>query len=183
MKNVVRLALALCALALASPAAAQQARPTFGFGVSILPFAQPSVVLPTAELYLPIRVAPAFRLEPSLGIFTSNEPTPGTDTRDITIGVGAFWVKQLAAPLDMYVGGRLKLNFAHVSTTNAAGTTASDSDTDLVLAAALGGEYYVATQLSVGLEGELGLYDHGNVSGDDTGVFTTGLAFLRIYFF
>jgi hypothetical protein len=183
MKNVVRLTLALCALALTSPASAAEQRHTLGFGVSYVPFAAPSAILPTAELYLPIQVAPAVRLEPSLGIFTNDEPTPGTDTRDITIGLGAFWVKPLAPPFDMYVGGRLKLNFAKRTDTNAAGASVSDSDTDLYLMAALGGEYYVVPQLSVGLEGELGLYSRGAVHGDDSGFFTTGLAFLRLYFF
>ncbi len=183
MKNFVRLALAACALALAVPAAAQQTqRPTLGFGISFVPFAQPSADLPTVELYLPIRVAPAFRLEPSLGIYSRNEPSPGTDRRDITVGVGAFWVKQLAAPADMYVGGRLRLNFADAKTTFANGTTASDSDTDIFIAAALGGEYYLVPQFSLGLEGELGYYDHGDVNLGTSGVFTTGLAFLRLYF-
>ncbi len=183
MKKVVRLALALCALALAAPAAAQaQQRSTLGFGVSIVPFANPSFDLPTAELYLPIRVAPAFRLEPSLGIYSHNEPTPGTDTRDITIGVGAFWVKPVVATVDLYVGGRLKLNFAEAKTTAANGATTSNSDTDVFIAAALGGEYYLVPQFSLGLEGELGYYDHGAVNGDTSGVFTTGLAFLRLYF-
>ncbi len=177
MKNVVRLALALCALAAAVPAAAQQQRPKIGFGVSFAPFAQATTALPSAELYLPIRIAPAFRLEPSLGIYTNDQPSPGTDRRDITIGVGAFWVKSVAAPVDMYVGGRLKLNFAHEEN-----PAASDSATDMFLAAALGGEYYVVPQFSVGFEGELGLYDHGSVNGDDSGFFTTGLAFLRLYF-
>jgi hypothetical protein len=179
MKNVVRLALALCAFAIAAPAnAQQQARPTLGFGISMMPFAQPSALLPTAELYLPIRIAPAFRLEPSLGIF-SRDVSGGNKTRDFTLGVGGFWVKPIATPGDMYVGARLKLNFARVE--NAAGV--SDSGTDFSLAAALGGEYYVVPQFSVGLEGQLGLYQNSTVSGDDSGFFTTGLAFLRLYFF
>ena len=176
MKNAVRLALALAALALAVPAAAQQQpRPTLGFGVSVAPI-ENALLWPTFELYLPIRLAPEFRLEPSLGIM-SRDVNGGTDTRDITLGVGAFWVKPIAAPLDMYVGGRLKLNFAHSS-----GPAGSDSDTDVLLAAALGSEYYVVPQFSVGLEGQLGLYQHGAINGDDSGFYTAGLAFLRMYF-
>jgi hypothetical protein len=183
MKNVARLALALSALALASPAAAQQqTRPMLGFGISVAPIAEAAFTSPTVELVLPIRVAPAFKLEPSLGIFSRDRPSPGTDTRDITLGVGAFWVKPIAAPMDMYVGGRLKLNFAHESTTTGAGTTVSDSGTDMSIAAALGGEYYVVPQFSVGLEGQLGLYNHSLINGDDSGFFTNGLAFLRLYF-
>ncbi len=178
MKNVVRLALALCALALAVPAAAQQQqRPMLGFGVSFVPFASPSAILPTAELYLPINVAPVLRIEPSLGIF-SRDVSGGTKTRDVTLGVGVFYVKSIAAPVDMYVGGRLKLNFAHVET--AAGAT--ESDTDVFVAAALGGEYYVVPKFSVGFEGNLGLYQQGTVNGDASGWYTTGLGFMRLYF-
>ncbi len=177
MKNVVRLALALCALALAVPAAAQQARPKLGFGISVVPFASPSAILPSAELYLPIRVAPQLKIEPSLGIFT-RDVSGGNKTRDVTLGVGVFYVKPLAAPVDMYVGGRLKLNFAHEE--NAAGV--GTSDTDVFVAAALGGEYYVVPAFSVGFEGNLGLYQQGTVNGDASGFYTTGLAFMRLYF-
>ncbi len=177
MKNVVRLALALCALAAAVPAAAQQQqRHTIGFGISVVPI-DAAGVTPTIELYLPIRVAPAFRLEPSLGIF-SRDVSGGNKTRDFTLGLGAFWVKPVATAVDMYAGGRLKLNFARFE--NAAGV--SDDGTDFSLAGALGGEYYVVPAFSVGLEGQLGLYDHGSVNGDNSGFFTTGLAFLRLYF-
>jgi len=175
MKNAVRLALALAALALAVPAAAQhEARPAVGLGVSITPNDAFLGVNQTIELYVPIRIAPQIRIEPSLGIFSSNG---ATDRRDFTLGIGGFWVAPVAGPVDLYAGGRLKLNFAHQST-----AAASDSSTDVSIAAALGGEYYLVTHFSVGLEGQLGYYSHGTVNGDDDGLFTTGLAFLRLYF-
>src|SRR5512141_1042530 len=139
MKNLVRLTLALCALALASPASAQQARSMLGFGISVVPL-DGGPMASTVELYLPIRVAPAFRLEPSLGVYSRDVSGAGTDHRDITLGRGAFFLKAVATPVDMYVGGRVKLNFAHVSTTSGGGVTVSDSGTDFSLAAALGGE-------------------------------------------
>ena len=177
MKNAARLAVALAALTLAAPAAAQQQqRPTLGFGISIVPLEVAGQV-PTVEVYLPIRIAPQFRLEPSLGIFSRNV-SGGTDTSNVTIGVGGFWVATVSAPVDLYAGGRLKLNFAHQSTV-AAGST---SDTDVSIAAALGGEYYLVPHFSLGLEGQLGYYSHGAINGDDSGWFTTGVAFLRLYF-
>jgi hypothetical protein len=180
MKNAVRLALALCALALATPAAAQQAppqaRPQIGFGISIVPLEVAGQV-PTVEVYLPIRIAPQFRLEPSLGIFSRDQAGTLPDTRDVTLGIGGFWLAPVAAQVDLYAGGRLKLNFAHESTP--AGST---SDTDVSIAAALGGEYYLVPHFSLGLEGQLGYFSHGSVNGDDSGFFTTGVAFLRLYF-
>ena len=185
MKNLLRVAAVLGAIALAAPASAQtttaaaaQRRPTVGLGISVVPFAELAGVTPTIEIYVPINLAPQFRLEPSLGIFTRNRNGTGvTDTTDFTLGVGGFFVKPIAPPVDMYVGGRLKLDFA--SSDN--GVT-SNSDTDVAVAAALGGEYYLVTHFSVGLEAQLGYYSRGQVSGDDSGWFTTGLAFLRMYF-
>ncbi|HET8539778.1 MAG TPA: outer membrane beta-barrel protein [Anaeromyxobacter sp.] len=180
MKNVARIALALSALALAAPAAAQQSRPTLGLGVSIVPV-DAAGVLPPIEVYVPIRIAPNFKLEPSLGIWTRDQGGVGAnDTRDLVLGLGAFFVKPIAGAADMYVGGRLKLNFAKTDD----GTT-SNSDTDIVVAAALGGEYYLVPLFSIGLEAQLGLYQRGTAGdfgADDDGFFTTGLGFLRLYF-
>lgn len=187
MKNGIRLALALSALALAAPTLAQTAtaagagsRPMWGIGISVLPFQAGPNVGATYEINVPIRIAPQIRLEPSLGIFTRNtrNTTAGNpDTTDWTLGIGGFWVKPVSSAFDMYAGGRLKLNFASVDT----GTT-SDSSTDVAIVAALGGEYYVVPHFSVGLEGQFGFYDLGAVSGDASGWATTGLAFLRLYF-
>jgi hypothetical protein len=174
MKKTLPLA-ALAALTLALPAAAQERRPV-GLGVSIAPFAQAVQLSPAVEVYVPIAIAPQFRLEPSLGIWTNDEDA-GLESKDVTLGLGAFFVKQVAPPADMYAGARLKLNFASVDN-----GVVSDSDTDFVLAAALGGEYYFVPQLSLGLEAQLGLYQRGDVSGNDSGFFTNGLAFLRFYF-
>ncbi|HEY6002830.1 MAG TPA: outer membrane beta-barrel protein [Anaeromyxobacter sp.] len=167
-------------LAVAFSAAAQE-RPKVGLGIGIAPFAVPgsgaATVSRTVELYVPIAIAPQFRLEPSLGISTDDEPGNGTDTRDFTLGIGAFLVSRLAPTADMYVGGRLRLNFAKVSN-----PVASDTGTDLQIAAAIGGEVYLVPRFSLGLEGELGLFQNSRVSGDNDGVFTTGIAFLRVYF-
>lgn len=167
-----KLVLSLVALAAAFSAAAQE-RPKFGIGVAITP----NEYQPTISVHFPITIAPQFRLEPELGILTNNQDAGGVDTSNITLGVGAFYVSRMAPALDMYVGGRLKLNFASVDD-----GVNDESDTDLLLAAALGGEYYLLSQFSLGLEAQLGRYQRGDVSGDDSGFFTTGLAFLRLYF-
>jgi hypothetical protein len=175
MKKMLRLAAALAVLVAASSAAAQE-RPKLGVGISIVPLEGAGAV-PTVEVYVPLMIAPNFRLEPSLGIFTNDPSGGGTETSDITLGVGAFFVNQIAPQADMYVGGRLKLNFASFDN-----GVVDDSDTDVLLAGALGGEYYLVPKFSLGLEAQLGLYSQGDVSGDASGFFTTGLAFLRLYF-
>jgi hypothetical protein len=171
-----KLAVALAALALSLPAAAQDRaaqdraaeRGRFGLGVSIVPIAG----TPTVELYLPIAVSRELRLEPSLGIDT------GDDTSNVTTGLGVFVLSRLAPAVDMYVGGRVKLNFASVDVPGGG----DESGTDFLLAGALGGEYYLAPRFSLGLEGDLGFHADSDASGDDSGLFTTGLAFLRLYF-
>jgi hypothetical protein len=185
MHSITRVVAAAAILALAAPAAAQQQKAAgapdpvrFGFGISIVPLQAGAGVVPPVEIYAPIAIAPQFRLEPSLGIFTANEGgTGGVDTTDVLLGIGAFFVNKLAPQVDMYMGGRLKLNFASADN----GVT-DDSDTDLILAAAAGGEYYFVPKFSLGLEAQLGIYDLGDVSGDVSGFFTSGLAFLRMYF-
>jgi hypothetical protein len=176
-----KLVVALAALALASPALAQESRPSFGIGVSVSPLG-PSTVLPTTEVYLALQLAPQLRIEPSIGILTRDEPAGGNDTSDITVGVGVLFTQRVAPAADVYVGGRLKLNPASLEEDVVGG--ADDSGTDLVLAAAVGGEYYLAPRFSLGAEGQLGFYDTNDASanGDASGVFTNGLAFVRFYF-
>jgi hypothetical protein len=178
MKNVIRFVALAAALALAAPASAQPraSENRFGIGIGIFPI-DGGAQAGTVEVYFPIALAPNFRLEPSIGVFTVNEDGGGTDTRDLTLGVGAFFVNPVAQQVDMYAGGRLKLNFASTDTPGG-----DDSDTDLIIAAALGGEYYFVPKFSLGLEAQLGRYQHGDVRGDDSGFFTTGVAFLRVYF-
>ncbi len=176
-----RLLVALAFLAWAAPAPAQEARPAFGVGVAINALGAPDVA-PTVEVYVPMRVAPNLRIEPSLGIRTVNRPSaPGNqDERDVTVGVGVFLLSRVSSPVDVYAGGRLKLNFAKKSFFG--GT--SDSGTDVSIAAALGGENYLSPHFSVGLEGELGYYNNSSASftGEEDGLFTTGLVFVRVYF-
>jgi hypothetical protein len=178
-----KLVFALAALALAATAGAQEAtagareaRRPFGVGVAIVPLEGAGISPPTIEVYAPIAVAPKLRVEPSLGIVTRDR-SGGTDTRDVTLGVGLFYVQPLAAPFDLYMGGRVKLNFANVDD-----GVNDDSGTDVILAAAIGGEHYLATHFSLGAEAQLGFYSDSDVSSDSSGLFTTGLAFLRFYF-
>ncbi|WP_242341180.1 MULTISPECIES: outer membrane beta-barrel protein [Anaeromyxobacter] len=170
-----KLVFALAALALSATAHAQDARRPFGLGISIVPLEGAGP--PTIEVYAPINVAPTLRIEPSLGVLTQDRPAGQVDRSDVTVGVGVFYVQRLAAPFDLYMGGRFKLNFA--SRDNG---TNDESGTDVILAAAIGGEHYLTTNFSLGAEAQLGFRSDSDASGDSSGVFTTGLAFLRFYF-
>ncbi len=167
-----KLVFALAAVALSAVASAQDARRPFGLGVSISP---ETALTPTIEVYAPIAIAPMLRVEPSLGIFTQDRD--GVDRNDVTLGVGLFYVQRVAAPVDLYMGGRLKLNFASEDD-----GVDDESGTDVTLAAAIGAEHYLATHFSLGAEAQLGFFSDSDVSGDSSGLFTTGLAFLRFYF-
>lgn len=175
-----KLVVALAALSLAPAALAQEARRTVGVGVSIVPL-EAGGNAPTVEVYLPLRLAPNVRVEPSLGIRTVDRPSlPGeVDERDVTLGVGVFVLQRAAPTFDVYFGGRLKLNFARVEVFG----VGSDSGTDVILAAAVGAEHYLFSRFSLGAEAQLGLYNNSSAStgGESSGLFTTGLAFLRFY--
>jgi hypothetical protein len=180
--SMKKLVVALAALVVSTAAHAQEARRPVGVGISIVPIESGNAVNPTVEVYAPIALAPTLRLEPSLGIAAHDAPGNGVDTRDLTIGAGLFYVQKVAAPFDLYMGGRLKLNFAHASQPNGG----SSSGTDVLIAAALGGEEYLSPHFSVGAEAQLGFRSNSDTSaattGDSSTWFTTGLAFLRFYF-
>jgi hypothetical protein len=172
-----KLAVAVAALALSLPAVAQQQsqsqqHPQIGLGISVEPFAQ--LVVPTVELYLPINFG-QLRLEPSLGLLTSD--APGDDRSNLTVGLGVFYLLPPASQIGMYAGGRVKIDFASVDN-----GVVDDSGASVVVAGALGGEYFLAPRFSLGLEGQLGFHSDTDVSGDASGFFTAGLAFLRLYF-
>jgi hypothetical protein len=169
-----KLAFVVAALALAMPAAAQQ-KTQIGLGIAVTPNDLFSGSARTIQLYMPIDLGGNLRVEPSLGIATDNGDQ---DSSDLTLGAGVFGVKRVAQPVNLYFGGRIKLNFASFDD----GLGNDDSGVDLSLAGALGSEYYFVPNFSLGLEGQLGFYSNSDVSGDNSGLFTNGLAFLRMYF-
>jgi len=166
-------ALSLPALA-AEPA---QSKTRFGLGVALFPI-DAAATMPTLEVYVPIALSDGLRLEPSLGIFTRNRGGNGTDTSDFTLGVGLLVVSHVGPSTNMLYGGRLKLNFASASTPGAG----SDSGTDVSLAGAFGAEQILGERFAVGLEAQLGYYSQSTVSGDASGLFTTGVVFVRVWF-
>jgi hypothetical protein len=170
--------MALAALVAASTAEAQGAgadRRPFGFGIGAnASFEETTGAFPY-EIYFPLRLGPVLKIEPSIGLVTGDSDGGG-DFSDVTLGVGVFAVRRVSAPVDLYFGGRLKLGFV---SEEIAGD--DESDTDFYVSAAAGGEYFVVPAFSLGLEANLGYYALGDLSGDQTGLYTTGIFFLRMY--
>lgn len=179
MVRKLTLAVTTLALLAAAPAAHAQAagdRHQFGLGIGANASFGDTIGAFPFELYFPIRIAPQVKIEPSLGFQTGDSDT--TDFSEFMLGVGVFAVKRVSAPVDLYYGGRLKLDF--VSRDNGPGTNVDG--TDFYLAGAAGGEYFVVPQFSLGLEANLGYYSLGDASGNQDGFYTTGLFLMRMYF-
>jgi hypothetical protein len=196
-------AAALAALAISAPASAQERRPRLGIGVGINTFdfntgvqlftnAFPAAV--PDSIYVPINIAPSFRLEPQLGIVTFSEDTSagGTaiDTSVVSIGLGVFYVSTFENQLDVYVGGRVvRTSFSQTQKTPNAPEFKTEGS-DIRIIPALGGEYSLHPRFSLGAEVQLQLISFGSRSQTaggsipgGTGTQTSGLFFARVYLF
>ncbi|HEX9053103.1 MAG TPA: outer membrane beta-barrel protein [Anaeromyxobacter sp.] len=204
MKNLVRLTLALCALALASPASAQQQGNPVRVGLGVgLPtggelttlFAQTQAgsnagIIPP-QIYVPIDFTPSFRLEPEIGFVTSSQDG-GDSAAYYTFGAGAFYMMQLAQQAHLYVGGRLLVGLERSTTNGGGGFQTKTKGTDLFVGAALGGEILPHPRIGVGAEAQLGRWGIGDRDETTAGVTTTtpggsawqtnGIIFVRLYF-
>lgn len=168
-----KLLVALAALAFSTSAFAQAGGAggaqggQFGLGVSIAD---------SIEILVPIKVAPNMRIEPTIAIATIDTDA-GLDETNLTLGAGVFVQQRIAAPVEMYAGGRVRLGFVSVDD-----GTNDESGTDFDVAGAVGAEYYLVPKFSIGLEANLGFFSLSDVSGDASGFYTRGLGLLRMYF-
>jgi hypothetical protein len=189
-KLSARAAVALAALALSTPALAQQAvkqEPRFGVGVGITGSGTTHDGSPDfgTLFFVPMNLTPSFRLEPFVGWARAdldNVPAGvggnqafapflnGEKSSDITLGVGGFYVAPLAPQVQVYLGGRLASQWQSIS--NTAGGKASRRNT--VLAGALGGEYLPVPRVAFGGEVQLGLIWYGDTDYTAPGFSTTG---------
>jgi hypothetical protein len=176
--SVLAIALFVPAGAHAAPAQAsttQPARPKLGLGVAVVPFAL-SNLLGGADLFVPFQASPNLRIEPSIGILTADSGP--VSENHFAIGVGVLGQSRVGTATDLQYGGRLKIGFASVNTDGPGG---DDSGTDLVIAAAAGGEHWLADHFSLGFEAQLGYYSLSPPSGDVSGLFTAGVVLVRLY--
>ncbi len=208
IRKIAMLAATAAALVAAPAALAQQKDAVkVGVGVSLETFnaaqfgaaVQGGIPLNIpVSVYVPIQVSPHLRIEPSLGFATYSQDQAAAaatnnqvDGHAWNLGVGVLYYPTPAQPAGFYVGGRLGLVFSGFTTVNGANTVVTElSETDFYLRAVLGGEYFVASKLSVGLEAQVGVTFYGDekISGQPTisrsltGWSTSGLIFVRYFF-
>ncbi len=196
-------AAALVAVALSAPASAQEHRPRLGIGVGLSAFDFNSTVtltngFPAAipdSIYVPINIGPSFRLEPQIGIMTISQDVGGagltsTDTSLVSIGLGAFYLMEVATQLDVYVGGRV-VRTTYTQTLKSAGAPDDKTEgNDIRVIPALGGEYSPHPRFSLGAEVQLQLVSYGSRSVSSggsvpggSGTQTAGVLFARVYLF
>jgi hypothetical protein len=164
MNTLLRAAAAFAAIALATPAFAQQTArtdPKVGLGVGLTA----STTSPDIGtlLFVPLNVAPNIRIEPFIGWARSDlDPTPpgggsfgsppeGAKTSDFTLGIGAFLVQPIASQVQVYAGGRLGSQWQSFSVTGGGKIERRNT----LLAVAAGGEYMPVPRVAFGAELQL----------------------------
>lgn len=188
-------ALVVCAFILTTPAEAQsQEGSTVGFGVSInsISVAGENETVPGALSLVPFTISvpvttSSFRLEPEVGYFRysqSQNDNSYTSSR-LGLGTGVFHVSRHESTL-LQLGGRVGI--ARRSTSiDGSGGDQSTSATDFFIGPAVGGEYYLSDQFSIGIEARFLYMNHGtpDTAADDfsaSRLGTSGFAFMRVHF-
>jgi hypothetical protein len=201
MKNLLRVATVLTALALSTSAQAQQAAqqrtattaaaPQIGLGVGLTSGAtDPNLGY---LLFVPVQMG-NFRIEPFLGWNRADTDATGKDS-DFTIGVGAFFVQPVATQLQLYAGGRLGSRWnSHKDAAFGAAGTFKTERRDTLLALAAGGEYLPIPRVALGAEFQVGYLSVGDTKttnaagqsvegGGGSASATQATVFARIYLF
>lgn len=207
MKTFLRITFAACALAAADvdlaqePAAApeapvqaavpaqppapvvpsQERRPRYGFGVSTGLVPGTNGRLDTQGLGISfVLLRGRLRIEPEVGVHLSRmdpEGLPVSGWDSFSLGGGLLYELARVEKSAVYAGGRLGLAFAR--------STYGDSSswsTGEALNAVLGGEYFPAPFVSIGLEAQVGVSAAQPDGGPDTYEAGTGaLLILRFY--
>jgi hypothetical protein len=187
MKRTLRCVAAAALFASATGAAAQSAgpmeRPAHGFGLSTGLVASSSGRLDTQGLGVSLAILrDRLRIEPGLSFTIIDEDsatTLGYKKRTFSFGGGLFYELDRTERSSIYTGGRLSLTFSDQWLSgNTTGWT-KGQDVGVVL----GGEYFPAPLVSVGLEASVGLLAEQPPGGRDLYVLSTrGLLILRFYF-
>ncbi|MBA7522587.1 hypothetical protein ES705_14707 [subsurface metagenome] len=170
----------------------QEKRSRIGFGVSlgkeIMEIGEVYTLLDFPSFYLPIRLSPAFRIEPEIGYYRySGSDEDWEESRSIlSIGCGIFSVTQ-KGKVDIYYGLRLgimRISYSYSYTWDGVDSD-DDSKTDFYIGPAIGGEYFFTDHLTLGGEIQLNYIFIGQWSdGEDSEsvIRTKPLIFVRWYF-
>lgn len=184
MKFARMFLLPLCLLSF-SVGAAQDSGTRIGFGVSLNPvtifnLSTTSFSLITygmTSIYVPIDAGKNFRVEPEVGILTSSTDytypatsyspayTTSSSSSGIRIGCGLLYIAPVDSTFNIYLGPRIGLLLSsdkYKSSTSSMEQT--ESETDFVLAGALGGEYLLSSHFGLGAEIQLTYISYGEPS-------------------
>jgi hypothetical protein len=139
----------------------------------------PIVNLSAIVFYVPINVTNSFRIEPSIGVFStsSTNSTSSSTTTDassvIILGLRGTYRTVLSNSLDLYFGPRLefcflssKNDYSYVSSYPSPGTISGSktttTETDVTVGAVVGVEYFPIRKFSVGGEINFNYVTFGN---------------------
>jgi len=168
---------------------------TFGVGIHLEQFKIHDIGgyyenFPSNKIIFTINPSHSFRLEPEFGFISSKRTSGSTDHKNssVNMGLGTFGMKQFNR-LNMYYGARFEYN---ILTSKQSYQTTDDTDKAnfFILGPAIGCEYFVAKQITLG--GEFGV-KYGTISSDEDGnqpaqdeketsLWTDTGLFLRFYF-
>ncbi len=185
------------------PQQQERADPSWGIGVSLNPAAlinlQSGSLVPIGlgDLYLPINASPTLRVEPEFGLLTTSSSTSGSggstssSATSLRVAVGIFSLLERHGSARLYVGPRIGIMRTSSSSSFPGSPTATSSETDLMLAMALGGEYFFSPHFSLGGEAQLQYVKYGTPSVSPSQgtqpdvsrhlISTNELVFVRLY--
>ncbi|HVP69164.1 MAG TPA: hypothetical protein VMT17_18080 [Anaeromyxobacteraceae bacterium] len=201
--------LAVAAAVLAAPLvrADDSTLPPIGVGVGVNVgnvFSGGSLAASPVNLYVPINLSSAFRLEPSFGYWYVGRGTTVSALNGVSVskggyavdlGVGAFYLIHPTTPFTVYVGGRLGLVFTGFSTVPdpVAGVVTNYSEVDMYVNPTLGLEWAISRNFAFSGEAApaFRFYFNPSVSAGNASTTLSGSKFgtgfqavlmLRLYF-
>ena len=140
-------------------------------------------ILSSTSIYFPVTTA-TFRFEPELGIYRYSLSLDSDDISQtaLKVGAGFFWLNTLYNTT-VYYGTRAGIIYYSVS---GSAVSESESETDLYIGPAIGGEYNFSARLSIGGEAQL-IYslsreDFGDSTLETHILKTRPVFFVRWYF-
>ncbi len=204
MQTILRIGALVAALTVAAPAAAQQpsqqsqGRVGIGLGMPVNQLGQLLGIFGGSasvepQIFVPINISANLRIEPQLGYFRISDDADDTDDSSFTLGAGVFFVKPVVQQTQLYLGGRLAVNWTRDEDRTSSTNVDKTEQTNVTIAGVFGGEYLPSPWFSVGAEAQLAYTALGDpettnsagvsVTGQGGSIFSTvGLMFLRVYF-
>jgi len=122
-----------------------------------------------ATVYVPLNIAPSFRLEPYLMYAdnevdsTSSSGASGYSFSEMELGVGAFGIRKINPSTQLYFGAKLSYINIEADDFSTGGSYSSDGD-GYQIAPTLGFEYFFNENISLGGEAS---WFYANIDTDD----------------